>query len=417
MGLSRAPWLLLGGNRQPPATLDLNFLSGTLDPSVTFTRASVGTYFDATGTLQTAGNNVARFDYDPLTRLPRGLLIEEARANILTNSQVINSWPTKTDITVVDNNTTSPDGTVNAARITEGVVGNAFATSNAAAVAGGATVTGSVFVKRGTTDWFKLIVADTVGAANGVNVWINTATGTIGTVSLRGTATSVSGSVQSVGNGWYRVVGSCTLPAGSTAAMVLCASAAGDNNATRVNNAQYYLWGGQVEQATFPTSYIPTTSAAVTRAADVATVPVGAWFNQNAFTAVEDIAPGALITTTNARALQINDGTASNPIDFYANAPGSVQIRACSSFLSPPFTYSTLGVIRIGLALTRGGTATGVFNGGAPQTATPATVPAAFANVCIGSQLGGSGQWNGYTRRVRYWNRALSNTELQQVTT
>ena len=239
MGLIQSPWLLMGGSRLPIPALDLNFLSGALDPSIAFTRAAgPATYFDSSGTLRTAA------------------------VNLLTNSQAINSWPTKTDITVVDNNTTSPDGTANASRVTEGVAGNAFATSNLATVAAGATVTGSVFVKRGNTDWFKLIVADTTGAANGLNVYVNIATGTIGTVSARGTATGVSGSVQSIGNGWYRVVGTCTLPGGSTTAGVLCASATGDNNATRVNNAQYYLWGGQVEVGTNASTYIPTTTAA-----------------------------------------------------------------------------------------------------------------------------------------------------------
>lgn len=52
--------------------LSLDFLGGTLDSRVTFTRAdatSCATWFDSTGRLQTAAANVARFDYDPATPL------------------------------------------------------------------------------------------------------------------------------------------------------------------------------------------------------------------------------------------------------------------------------------------------------------------------------------------------------------
>ena len=84
----------LGGARAtvivaPPA-LDLSFLTpGTLPPNVTVTRASVGTYFDASGTIQTAPANTPRWDYDPVTHALRGLLIEEARTNLLLNSAVL----------------------------------------------------------------------------------------------------------------------------------------------------------------------------------------------------------------------------------------------------------------------------------------------------------------------------------------
>ena len=62
-------------------------LGPSLPSAFTLTRASSGTYFDATGTLQTAGTNVARFDYDPATLLPRGLLLEGQATNLFLNSQ------------------------------------------------------------------------------------------------------------------------------------------------------------------------------------------------------------------------------------------------------------------------------------------------------------------------------------------
>ena len=78
-----------GGNAAlpPGVSLDLSFMTpGTLDPRITFTRASTATYTDASGTIQTAATNAPRWDYDPVTHQMRGLLIEEARTNVLLNS-------------------------------------------------------------------------------------------------------------------------------------------------------------------------------------------------------------------------------------------------------------------------------------------------------------------------------------------
>ena len=74
----------------PGATLDLSFMTpGTLPSGVTFTRASTGTYFDVTGMMQTAPANTPRWDYDPMTHALNGLLIEDARTNLLLNSATL----------------------------------------------------------------------------------------------------------------------------------------------------------------------------------------------------------------------------------------------------------------------------------------------------------------------------------------
>jgi hypothetical protein len=68
--------------------LDLPLLGGSLDSRFTFTRASLGWYFNSAGVLTSAAINTPRFDYDPVTLAPRGLLLEEARTNLFLNSAV-----------------------------------------------------------------------------------------------------------------------------------------------------------------------------------------------------------------------------------------------------------------------------------------------------------------------------------------
>jgi hypothetical protein len=69
-------------------TLDLDFAnSKTLDPRITFTRSSGGSYVGADGLIKLAGVNEPRFDHDPVTGESLGLLIEEARTNLLLRSE------------------------------------------------------------------------------------------------------------------------------------------------------------------------------------------------------------------------------------------------------------------------------------------------------------------------------------------
>jgi hypothetical protein len=76
--------------------MEFDFLSGTLDPLITFSRITVGTYFDAAGVMQTAAIGEARFDHDPFTHAPRGLMVEALRTNLFLN----NSAPVSQGITV-----------------------------------------------------------------------------------------------------------------------------------------------------------------------------------------------------------------------------------------------------------------------------------------------------------------------------
>ena len=70
-------------------SLDLRFaLTKKLDPRITFTRGSTGTYFGSDGIMRTAGVNEPRFDHDPITGQSLGLLIEESRTNLYTRSDI-----------------------------------------------------------------------------------------------------------------------------------------------------------------------------------------------------------------------------------------------------------------------------------------------------------------------------------------
>ena len=82
-------------------TLNLNFArSKTLDPRITFTRASTGTYVGSDGLIKTAVADEARFDHDPETGESLGLLIEGSRTNLINYSEDFSLWETQQNSTI-----------------------------------------------------------------------------------------------------------------------------------------------------------------------------------------------------------------------------------------------------------------------------------------------------------------------------
>ena len=85
-----------------------------LDPRVVSTRATVGTYYDKFGVLQTAGVGVPRIGYNPSTGAVEGLIREAQGTNLVLRSEEFDNayWP-KSGVTVTSNTIVSPDGTLN----------------------------------------------------------------------------------------------------------------------------------------------------------------------------------------------------------------------------------------------------------------------------------------------------------------
>jgi hypothetical protein len=201
-----------------------------------------------------------------------GVLAEsEARTNLVPAS---NDWGNGTywstiRATFTANQAVSPDGSVNAAALTEDTTASSthlgFSSSNITVV-DAAIYTSSIFVKANTRSWVQLQEGQGVTAS----AYFNLATGEIGTVSGTG---SPSASIQDVGNGWYRC--SLTFTSLGTAARIRLYLATGSGGATYTGDGTsgVFLWGAQLEAASTPSSYIPTSGASVTRAAETFTIP------------------------------------------------------------------------------------------------------------------------------------------------
>ncbi|MEN9761280.1 MAG: hypothetical protein RI906_1106 [Pseudomonadota bacterium] len=395
---------------------------------ITFTRASSATYFDATGTLQTATTDVPRFDYDPSTLAAQGLLIEEARTNILTQSTNFSSGWSITAATLTANVTASPDGTTNAASIIENLTTSVRALSQSATITAGQTITASLFVKQtgGATRHFRIQISSNAGA-NGFRAYFDLATNTVNSSVAFGTGTLVANSavITPIRNGWYRISVSGTVdPAATSASSIgfMQDTAGGSASYTGNGTSGLFLWGAQLEAGAFPTSYIPTTTTALTRAADVASVnTLSPWYNATATTLYTEFnTPVPTTVTASAVVAGFDDGTANNRFsNFYTSNTGVIAANQTIAG-APSFTISgasglTLSNVQKAAARYQAGSYAMSVNGAAAVTDAFASAPPTVNTLRFGLRPSGT-QANMWLRRVTVYPRGMSNAELQAIT-
>jgi hypothetical protein len=220
-----------------------DYISGT--DLITFTRASSATYIDSAGTLQTAATDVPRFDHNPATGESLGLLVEEARTNLVLRSEEFDnaSW-SKTGSSVTANTTTAPDGTSTADKLVEDTsTGGHLVLQSVAGLADSTTFTASIFCKADERHWAALTLIDKAGALN--RVWFNVSTGTQGTTN--GTVSAFSAIL--FANGWYRLSVSVSTATGAGIPQVRLSIGSADNTASYTGDGTsgLFLWGAQLE--------------------------------------------------------------------------------------------------------------------------------------------------------------------------
>lgn len=297
---------------------------------VTFTRASSGTYVDSAGVLQTATTNEPRFDHNPTTGESLGLLVEEARTNLLLNS-----------------------GTLSTQSVTVTAVAHTLSFTGTGTI----TMTGT----------------STAGPL------VGTGTGETNRVSLTFTPTA----------------GSLTLTVSGT-----------------VTNAQ-------LELGAFRTSYIPTTAAAATRSADVASITgtnFSSWYRQDEGTVFVQGSTSA--STSNPILLNIEDGTLNERIQIRrigaSNSASSLVVDGGvnqGGAAVSGFNADTIGRICMVYALNNLQLA---FNGSLGIADTSATIPT-VDRVFIGS-ASSPFYANGRISRITYWPQRLADSTLQTIT-
>jgi hypothetical protein len=392
---------------------------------ITFTRASTATYFDSAGVLQSAAIDAPRFDYNPSTLAAQGFLIEEARTNLVLQSEDFATTWSALNVTPSTNTALSPAGTLTADTLTPAASTAAHLISQSATVTASIAYSASVFVKTDGAPFVQVVYDN--GASAGAFINVNLSTGAITRgPELAGGATNVTGSVTAVNNGFYRVTVGAT-HTGTTGRIIISPlptgqSAAGLNpSTTTAATDKVIVWGAQLEAGAFPTSYIPTTTTALTRSADVASVnTLSPWYNQTEGTVYAELQSLSPLTAAQSVALnkyphvwQIDAGaTDSNP--FWYGVGVELIIGG---------TYSNVGVVPSGinkfavsLAPTAGQSRSSLNGAAAVNRNGTLTGTATLFSLGKDSANNVNNFLNGWLRRLTYYPRALSAAELPALT-
>jgi len=371
--------------------------------------------------LQSAADNVARFDHNPVTGESLGFLVEESRTNLLTySSQFDDAAWTKSNSTITANTIVAPDGTLTGDKLIEGSGSNSF---NVNRTSTGTTNTNpytlSCHVKAGERTDVRLRIVEGTLFGRASSCIFNLSAGTAGSVVDANGSTS-SASMVNLGNGWYRCILTVTL-GGADTNLVDQINIISGGNATYTGDGYsgIYIWGAQLEAGAFPTSYIPTVASQVTRAADAASMTganFSSWYRADEGTLYAEASKFAGVIAS--LIFSVDGTTSANRMSFVYVAPTTLRFRSITNSVTDveiSQTISSTGYIRASGAYKINDFAIST-NGDIVGTDTSALVTPATL-LSIGSQVNAtSGFLNGHIRKLSYYPQRLSNANLQALT-
>jgi hypothetical protein len=298
--------------------------------------------------------NIPRLDYSNGT-CP-SLLVEPQRTNLLTySSSFDNSDWVKSNATISANTIASPSAIQDADSIIENTATGIHIFYQGPIAASSGIYTTSMFFKKNTRQYAFLQIAVN-GAADRFTAVIDLNNGNVTDTTTVGSPTSTSYTTEDFGNGWYRLTvsaqhnsGNVFLVSGLSDSATPTYNVTGEPNYTGNGTGSVYAWGAQLEAGSYPTSYIPTTSASVTRNADVisktgissligqteGTLFVEAKFvNVDSFSSYVGVTSGAY---TNSVIIGKEAGVSPNKMFFFVRANGSDVLFNTSISLSSDY--------------------------------------------------------------------------------
>jgi len=365
-------------------------------------------YFPTTDRL-----NVPRLTYQNGGGGCPSLLLEKQSTNlVLYSEQFDNADWSKIGSTITANATISPDGTQNADKLIEDTsTGNHRIVNTAFAVNNGNAHSQSWYVKYFNNQWIQLNRGQEGSGYLNFDL-IN------GVVGYTGGITDYQ--ISNMANGWYRIsINYVVTGTYATAGISIL-----DTNV----NARYesyvgdgtsgvYIWGCQYEQSSYPTSYIPTTSASATRVADACSkTGISSLIGGTSGTVFFDIKTNPVLTSENYKQFFYYTDSSANQGYMYLNSGNGIITNPPFGNLSSSITLSPNTRYKIALTYANNDFALYV-NGVSVATASSGT-PLNFENLLSLGNYQGTSEFNQFVfNQYTHFPSRLTNAELASLTT
>jgi len=380
------------------------------------TRATTATRVNASGLIESVASGIPRLDY-PLGGGCPALLVEPSGSNLALQSEAFNTTWSRIRINAFGSgsvaNTTGtldPYGTNLADYLQEDTsASDTHRMNQSIAVVSGTTYSMTCFLK--SAERFQVGLYVFQGGVERYTIF-NLASGTA-------TATNATGGIENYGNGWYRCRTTFTATASGTLSpgIYLCDDS-GNLAYTGTGTKGLYAFGFQFETGSIATSYIPTTTAAVTRNADVISVSgaVSGCIGQTQGTIYWE---GA-INNYDRIFLSLTSGTSnSQVVRLQTTGAGLMQLIVVSGTIQA--NIATSGAITLGqfykvAVAYKQDDFVFYLNGTQIGTDSSGTIPTALTQIQF-SNAGATDLTNQRCRALALYTTRLTNAELAALTT
>ena len=364
-------------------------------------------------TLQTAASGAARFEHSATDGQSMGCLIESQATNLNPYSDALASWGSNANLTLTSNAAIGPDGTLGA----DLMVGNTandshYVRSTATTVSSSATYTLSGYFKSVNGEKVRLVVFKASSPYTGEADAKFTLSGN-GSASV----TTGSATITSVGGGYYRCTVTGTTLSTSSFFQVQTVST-GDAQDYVANDYNGVLCAGiQFESGSFASSLISTSGASATRAADNLSVTDASLFGTGSGAVVAEAGPVSgtfyptlfdLTDTTTSNRVLLQSGGSGTPTSLTVAADGNASVGVVSEAVTMSNRKFAVSYDTNSFKI--------VNNGGTVSEDTSGQLPQQLSKLSIGTDNGGGGPLNGNIKRIAVFGEALSDTNLQAVT-
>ena len=346
----------------------------------------------------------------------KGLLIEEQRTNLLTNSADFSESAWSENFSGFTMNAVGPDGASNSAgTLTDDISGGAGSAymQVPVTVSTETTYTFSIFAKADQLSDIQLRCVDFTTPGT-VGVYFDLSAGEVGNTSGSG----ATGEIEDFGRGWYRCSITFTTDVTDIYGKIRVHLANGESlSVSRDGTSSVLFYGAQFEEGSFATSYIPTSGSQETRSADVASIPVSAFgYNQSAGTVVVefDTVGGADIGDDH----YVLSGDSANARWAYHNSADILKIYDGAKAPGIIFNQDDLPV-KHKSAVASDASSVSTASGGsitATNVTSTGNLPALTTAFILGSSHLDASQLNGHIKSLQYFPRRLTDAQLQELT-